>query len=237
MLDFLIDLDTQIFLFFNSLHVPYFDYFMKAFSGKTIWIPMYASILYILFRRFGWKVALCYTIAIPLVILCADQICASLIRPLVERLRPSNLDNPINSLVHIVNGYRGGRYGFPSCHATNTFALATFASLLFANRRLSIFLFGWAIITCYSRVYLGVHYPGDLLVGGIIGATIAYIFYRVAKRVAKHFVAPLNTTPQQPNLQLSFRGTSINYQLSDAIITIGALTILGIAIYSLFACL
>lgn len=128
MLDFLIEIDTKLFLALNDLHLPFFDYFMKAFTGKIIWAPMYSVILFILYRRFGWKVATTYVIGIVLAIALADQICASYIRPFVERLRPSNLANPIHSEVHIVDGYRGGQYGFPSCHAANSFALATFCS-------------------------------------------------------------------------------------------------------------
>lgn len=231
MLDFLIDLDTQILLFFNSLHSTFFDYFMMAFTGKAIWIPMYASIIYILFRRFEWKTALCYTLSIPIVILCVDQLCATLIRPLAERLRPTNLENPISAFIHIVDGYRGGRYGFPSCHAANSFALATFLSFLFAKRRFIIFIFIWAFITSYSRMYLGVHYPGDLLVGSIIGCTIGYLIYAIAKQISTLY----NPESQKLYAQFSIKGTTITYQLSDIMIAIGLTTTLSIAIYSFIA--
>lgn len=231
MLDFLIDLDTQILLFFNSLHSTFFDYFMMAFTGKAIWIPMYASIIYILFRRFEWKTALCYTLSIPIVILCVDQLCATLIRPLAERLRPTNLENPISAFIHIVDGYRGGRYGFPSCHAANSFALATFLSFLFAKRRFIIFIFIWAFITSYSRMYLGVHYPGDLLVGAIIGCTIGYLIYAIAKQISTLY----NPESQKLYAQFSIKGTTITYQLSDIMIAIGLTTTLSIAIYSFIA--
>ncbi len=235
MLDFLIDIDSQIFLFFNGLHLPYFDHFMMAFTGKLIWVPMYASILYILFRRFGWKVALCYTFAIPLVIFCTDQLCATIIRPWVERLRPTNLDNPINSLVHIVDGYRGGKYGFPSCHAANSFALAIFLSFLFAKRRFTIFILIWALLNSYTRLYLGVHYPGDLIIGAIVGSSIGYLGYRLAKSISKLCACSRDYEHQYFYDKLSIGNTAISYQLSDIMIANGAFITFAISIYSLFA--
>ena len=84
--------------------------------------------------------------------------------------------------MHVVNGYRGGRYGFPSCHAANTFALAMFMSLVFRNKRFSVMMFSWAIVVSYSRMYLGVHYFGDVFVGTAIGIAIGFlVFYMLPK--------------------------------------------------------
>lgn len=237
MLDFLIDIDTQILLFFNGLHCSFFDYFMKAFTGKLIWVPMYATMLYILFRRFGWKVALCFTIGIACAIALADQIGASMIRPAVERYRPSNINNPIHTLVHIVDGYRGGRYGFPSCHAANSFALATFLSLLFAKRRFTLFIFIWAITTAYSRLYLGVHYPGDLFVGALIGSASGWLSYRISKKIANEIASPRDYDSSRFYDSLKIGNTTFLYQLSDITIGTGLITALSIAIYSTFSCL
>lgn len=170
-------IDTQIFLFFNEMHTTFGDYFMSIFTGKWIWVPMYASILFVLFKNYDWKVVLGCIITIVLTITFADQVCASLIRPAVERYRPSNLNSPIVDLVHIVNDRRGGQYGFPSCHASNSFGLALYVILVFRKHWLSLFILSWAIVNCYTRIYLGLHYPGDLLVGGLVGCTGAYLFY------------------------------------------------------------
>jgi len=177
MIDFLVDIDTSLFLTLNGLHADCLDRFMYVFSGRFIWIPLYVAIAFMLVRRLGWKGGLISVAAICLAAACSDFTCARLIRPVVERLRPANPDNPISTFVHIVNGYRGGAYGFPSCHATNTFALAVCSSLFMRLRPYTIFIFVWACAQCYSRIYLGVHYPGDILAGAIIGSSYALISY------------------------------------------------------------
>ena len=182
----LVEMDTDLLLAINGWRAEWADLFMYAFSGKWIWIPLYASILYVIARNLHWKVAIGCAVAIALTIIFADQIGATFIRPWVCRLRPANPENPISEFVHIVNGYRGGRYGFPSCHAANTFGLAFFLLYLFRNRALNWFIMVWALLTCYSRSYLGVHYPGDLLAGAFIGFVGASLCYRLFCGVCKY---------------------------------------------------
>lgn len=182
----IIEIDTDIFLSINQMHSTFFDHFMSTYSGKWVWIPMYAAIWYVMLRNFHWKVTLLCMIGLALTITFADQVCATLIRPYVERLRPSNLNNPLSEMVHIVNGRRGGRFGFPSCHAANSFGPAFFIFFLFRKRWLTLFMMAWALLTCYSRVYLGVHYPGGLLVGTLVGLTGAYLIYRLFVKVSGH---------------------------------------------------
>lgn len=177
----LADLDARLLLIVNGAHSPFFDAVMWCISGRWIWVPFYIVLTYMLFRRFSWKRATLCLITIGLIILAADQTCASLIRPEVCRLRPANLNNPLSHLVHVVNGYRGGRYGFPSCHAANTFALAMFMSLVFRNKRFTVMMFSWAIVVSYSRMYLGVHYFGDLFCGASAGSLFAVLFYSLLK--------------------------------------------------------
>lgn len=226
MLDFLIDLDTKILLFLNGIQSAYFDNFMTMYTGRFIWCAMYATMLYALFRRFSWKVALGYTLAIVLVIVISDQLVASVIRPYFERLRPSNPNNPISEFIYIVNGYRGGKYGFPSCHAANSFALAMITSLIFSSRKYSIFIFIWAFINSYSRLYLGVHYPGDLLVGAIIGITVGWIVYHIA-----HYIIIIVSTPAERD---KLRQNKMSQHPTNIKMYAGIATCLVIAIVSLF---
>lgn len=171
------DIDARLLLIVNGAHSPFFDSVMWCISGRWIWVPFYAVLAYLLFRRMSWKRASICLVTIGLIILAADQTCATLIRPEIGRLRPANINNPLSSFVHVVNGYRGGRYGFPSCHAANTFALAVFMSLVIRHKWFTVMMFSWAFIVSYSRMYLGVHYFGDLFCGATIGSLFAVLFY------------------------------------------------------------
>lgn len=150
---------------------------MMMLTGRIIWAPLYFAIIWWLLRRYGWRNALCIIIAVCCTVALADQICATLVRPVFERMRPANLQNPLSAAVHVVNNYRGGPYGFPSCHAANTFAVSVVLTLITRARPLAWVLFGWAVINCYTRMYLGVHYPGDILFGAVIGTVIAFVVY------------------------------------------------------------
>lgn len=110
MIDWLNTIDTQVFLALNGLHAPYFDVFMKLFTGKWIWVPMYAAVLFAVVRNYRWRQTLAVLVCVALAITIADQVCATLIRPEVCRLRPSNPANPLSEMVHIVGGYRGGSF-------------------------------------------------------------------------------------------------------------------------------
>lgn len=182
----LINLDEKLFLFLNSLHNNVFDFLMWHISGKWIWIPLYLFILYAIIKRFGKK-SIYIIIAFIILIVAADQI-SVFIKNNVQRLRPSQ--NPdFEGLMHIINNYRGGKYGFVSSHAANCFGLATFLSLLFHRKWITISIFLWAGLVAYSRIYLGVHYPGDIIAGALLGIIIAVIvFYSmqyIEKRIAK----------------------------------------------------
>lgn len=152
---------------------------MLMYSDRFVWIPFYASFLFVMIKNFPTKVVLSTLVVITLIIFCCDQTASGILKPLVGRLRPSNLDNPISPMVHIVQGYRGGAHGFPSSHAANSWGMAFFAMYLVKRHKLTLFLAIWALITCYSRMYLGVHYFGDILVGTIIGFAYASIHYYI----------------------------------------------------------
>lgn len=173
----LVELDRELLLFLNSFHNNFFDAFMWMISSKEIWGPVYFIIIYYFFKNTDKKKAFYILGACVLCIVLCDQISSSIFKPLFERSRPSR-DPLIGDLVHIVNGKRGGKFGFVSSHAANVFGLAVFSSLLFKNRLYSIVILSWAALVSYSRVYLGVHFPGDILCGGLLGSGLAYGVYR-----------------------------------------------------------
>ncbi|MBR1652891.1 MAG: phosphatase PAP2 family protein [Alloprevotella sp.] len=177
MLETLQNIDDAILLAVNGLHTPFLDEVMWAISGRFIWIPLYAFLLFYLYKRTGWRKTLLWIIGIALIILITDQICIHVFRHLFTRMRPSNPDNPISPFVHLVRGYHSGRYGFPSAHAANTWALVCYLGLILRKKALTCTLAGWAALVCYSRMYLGVHYLGDLLGGLAFGATVATLLY------------------------------------------------------------
>ena len=176
MLETLITWDTNLFLFLNGIHSPFWDQFMLFVTGKWIWIPLYLFIIGWLIRKYRWKGAV-LLLFIVLLITLSDQSSVKLFKQVFMRLRPCH-DPVIADLVHTVNGKCGGKYGFVSSHAANTFAIAIFSLLLIKNRYYTISIIFWASLVSYSRVYLGVHFPGDIIGGAMLGMIIGYIVYK-----------------------------------------------------------
>ena len=181
MIDFLHQLDVRMLLFLNAQNSPFFDKFMLFISGKIEWLPLYLFLIFWIFYRFRKKGWIIFTLTL-VVFALTDQSSVHLFKDVFERLRPSR--NPeLEGMIHLVNGYRGGMYGFISSHAANTFGLAVFLSLVFRERWLVISILIWAAIVSYSRIYLGVHYPFDVICGAMWGSLIAYGVYIIYVRV------------------------------------------------------
>jgi undecaprenyl-diphosphatase len=170
-------LDTEAFLWLNSFHNSSFDPIMAWISGRNSWIPLYLLIIGMLIWRYKGKSA-GMLVCIIISVILSDQICSSFFKPLVERLRPCH-EPSIQHLVHVV-GNCGGQFGFCSSHAANSFTLAMCLLLLIGKEYSWIkVLFVWAIIISYSRIYVGVHYPLDVLAGAGVGVLSAFVSYRL----------------------------------------------------------
>lgn len=176
-------IDQNILLAINGMHSHYLDSFMWLMSGVWAYLVVALGFLFLSYRQ-GWKQMLLIMLALALTIALADQLSSGIIKPLVQRLRPTH-DAEIGSLIHLVKGYRGGLYGFVSSHAANSFGAAVLVALLFRSREVAIAMIVWAVAVSYSRMYMGVHYPGDIVCGAIIGAFSAYIFYRLFSMASK----------------------------------------------------
>ena len=184
-MEFLNSIDTELFLLINGCHNAFFDQIMFWLSDRLIWIPMYLLIVFFMIRRYKMRGVL-MILFVGLVIALCDQTASHLIKNLVQRLRPSH-EPTLAGLIHLSKAGPGGLYGFVSSHAANVFGLATFLSFVLDKqfKLLKYWLFFWAVLVAYSRIYNGVHYPGDVVVGAVIGAFFGWVISKLFFYVAK----------------------------------------------------
>lgn len=181
----LIKIDKELFIYLNSIHSPFWDEIMWGISGKYLWIPLYAIMLYYIIVKFRLK-SIPIIISIILLIVLSDQISTQIVKNLFHRLRPCH-NQEFAGIIHLVNNYCAGQFGFVSSHASNTFAFATFIALLFRKKSLTCFILTWALVVSYSRIYLGVHYPADIICGAVFGSGLAIIIFGLYKIIQKKF--------------------------------------------------
>jgi undecaprenyl-diphosphatase len=178
--------DRQAIIFLNGFHADALDQVVYYVTKTEFWFPLYAWLLFLIFRDYkkqGWFVLAGAAVCI----LLADRITAGLMKPFFERLRPSH-DPELEGILHLVNGYRGGLYGFASSHAANTMAISLYLVMLFRHRyRYIVWMFGWAGLMCYTRIYLGVHYPGDILTGIVVGLLCGFAAFRFHQWLTKRY--------------------------------------------------
>lgn len=180
----LLPLERDLFFALNGSESVILDNIMWTLSGRFVWIPLFLFIIFILFYKTPLKLGFLVTFFLILVFVASDQVSSSLFKPLFERFRPTHHPDFMNQ-VDIINGYRGGRFGFISGHATNSFGLAVFLSLVFKYQWLTIISLFWATLNSYTRIYLGVHFISDIVAGIIVGTFLAIIFYSVLILVKK----------------------------------------------------
>lgn len=222
----LIHIDKILTLALNGSISLFLDGVATSATATLTWIPLAVVFLYIVIKNNDMSGIFMIVAAVGLCIFIADQTASTIFKPMICRYRPAN-DPQLMYLVDIVNDYRGGRYGFFSSHAANTFAVATFCSLLVRYRNLSIGLFSWAVLNCWTRVYLGVHYVGDLIVGTFFGLIVGACVYGVFVRLRKH----KTTLPRY----YSETQTMTGYAIKDIQVLI--LVLVSTYIYVLFSAL
>lgn len=171
------NIDTYILLWINGHHTEWLDQLMWWVSQSVTWIPLYIVLVgLIIYRYRSWKTVMAILLAFALAVGLSDFISSGILKPLVERLRPTH-EPSLAPFLHIVNGYKGGMYGFCSSHAANTLACALLFMFVYKNKITTSILIVWVVINSYSRIYLGVHYPTDIMAGWIIGCATAALAY------------------------------------------------------------
>lgn len=209
MIDFqtILDADRNLLFLLNGSNSLFVDNWMVALTCGFTWIALYFALLYLVVKNNENMKQIFLTIGCALLcVALADVMADVVMKPLVERWRPST-DPMIKYSVRVVGGMRGSDYGFFSAHAANTFALALFFCFLVRSKILSVSLVLWSLVNCYTRIYLGLHYPLDVLCGLLWGAAVAcgvyYLYYRIYSRIA-----PANN-------YISTQYTSTGYSLDD----------------------
>lgn len=200
MIENLVNIERDFFLWLNSPHTPYLDSVMYTISDRPVWILFGLTFIFMMTYRQKPREWACFFIFIILLIFLADQVSSGIIKPYFQRLRPTH--HPLTSeAVKTVLGYRGGGYGFISGHTANFIALATFLSLFVRNRRFTIPMFVLALTVSYSRIYLGVHFVTDVLPALVLGVLIGYFVYFLYTRARVLFLEVPETEAILPYLR------------------------------------
>lgn len=215
--------DQQLLLSFNGSDSLFIDHLALVLTSAWTWVPIYAALLYLIVKNNEKAGQILLAIASALLcVAIATGIGDGLVKPAVARLRPS-FEPSLAGLVHTVNNYRGSGFSFFSVHAANTFSLAVFFSLLIRRRVLTISLLVWALVNSWTRLYLGVHYPSDvitgMLFGTLVGCSVYWVYFSLYCRIS-------------PKLHyISTQYTSTGYSLCDIDVFMTALV--GTAVYVL----
>lgn len=208
-------IDRELLLALNGSHSLFADTLMMTFTSAWTWVPLYIALLYVIIKNNeNMQQILLILCSVALCIFLADGISSGIIKPLVGRFRPTQ-DPMIKYQVDVVNDYRGGMYGFFSSHAANTFSICIFLCMVIRNKILTLGLLSWSLINCWTRIYLGVHYPGDILCGLVWGFVVGMSIYLVYRFLYKRISTDMNFVSSQY--------TSTGYALLDIDIILSVL--------------
>ena len=204
--------DRLVLSWFNGSNSVFLDGWMSALTSVFTWLALYASLFYLVVKNNETMGQIMLVVGCALACVgLADIMADVIVKPLVERWRPSN--DPIFKYdVSVVDGYRGTSYGFFSAHAANTFSLALFFCMLVRSRVLSVALVLWSFVNCYTRMYLGLHYPSDIVCGLLWGSVCAIGVYYFYLRVSRRMFGEDN--------YVSTQYTSTGYRLCDVDIVV-----------------
>jgi len=170
--------ERDLFFALNGSDSIFLDNLFWTFTGRYVWVPLLLFLVGVFFYKSPRREGILATVFLILLFALCDQVSSGLFKPFFERFRPTHHPD-FKELIDTVNNYRGGRFGFISGHATNSFGLAVFFSLVFRNRWVTLPVFTWAILNSYSRIYLGVHFVSDIVAGAIIGSLLAWMLYEL----------------------------------------------------------
>jgi undecaprenyl-diphosphatase len=211
--------DKQLLFTLNSHHTPWLDRFMWLLSDTVVWIPVLLIFLVVLFKNKQSR-ALILILIFVVLLLITDQVSSGIIKPLVERLRPTH-DPEFGDWVITVNNYKGGQYGFVSSHAANVFGFAMLSLLLFRSWPYSIIIIVWASMISFSRIYMGVHYPLDVICGMLLGIFSAIIIFSLYRRFIEK---PVKSRGRHTNSERDM--TSGEFKKSDVYFLVYSLLLL-----------
>ena len=211
----LVEYDKDLLLSLNGSDSLYLDRVMRVLTAAVTWVPLYISLFYVVLNNNdNFRKVIMILCGAGLCVLLAGTVDDMIDKPMVGRWRPTH-DPEIGMMVDIVDGYRGGRFGFFSAHASNTFSIAVFFCWLVRSRLLSLALILWSFTNCWTRLYLGVHFPGDILVGllwgGLVGSAVYFLYYRLSR----------NMTSRRRFISSQY--TSTGFQRSDCDVPVAVL--------------
>ncbi len=209
--------DQQLLLTLNGSDSAWLDQVMLYITKTGTWIPLILVLLYILLKNRPWREVLLFIVCLALVIFVADRVSSGFAKPFFHRFRPSH-EPALEGLVDLVNDRRGGLYGFFSSHAANTFGALTFISLYFRRSPITWTLLCWACLSSYSRIYLGLHYPGDILCGALFGTLTGFCIYVLMLWYSARWLEPLRPEwPVAPTI-VGYKSNPEGIKHSDALL-------------------
>lgn len=201
----ILELDKELFLYLNSFYNDFMDTIMLMVTRKETWVPFYLTIVFFFVKNYRSK-SLMILLFMGLTIVLSDQV-SVLLKVTLQRLRPTH-EPALEGMIHVVF-QKGGLYGFVSSHASNMFAVFAFTSCIFKNRSYYVLLLFWALLVSYSRIYIGVHYPLDVICGALLGWLLGVLMFKVLMLVENHFF--IARTPKISKTNLSLRDARSMY--------------------------